>query len=104
MSYLSDLKNGVLSPAGFFKKSIGWFAKQTGLTDAKVDELVAKADQATDEHAAQVEAIFAGLIATAFPALPAAARDVLAHRAATAGLEVVDVGIGAAGAMIKANN
>lgn len=104
MSYLSDLKAGALTPLGFLKKSVGWFARQAGLTDDKVDELVKEADRLTDEHVAEVEAIFGGLIAQAFPALPSAAREVLAHRAAVAGLEAIDMGIGAAGAVIKANN
>lgn len=104
MSYLSDLKNGKLTPVQFLKQSVGWLARQVGLTDDKVDELVAEADHATDAAVAGIEATIAGLIVTAFPALPEAARLVIAHRAAVAALETVDVAVSAAGSVIKANN
>jgi hypothetical protein len=101
MSYLSDLKKGVLSPLGFVKKSAGWLARQVGLDDDDVDELVAKADAATDLALDDATDLFSGLLAQAFPALPEKARQVIAHRAAMAGLEAIDTAVSAAGAVIK---
>ena len=104
MSYLSDLKSGKLSPLGFFKKSAGWLAREAGADDDMVDRVIAEADKATDEAVAAVEAALATVLATAFPVLPAAARDVISHRVAVMAMEQVDVAISAAGAVIKANN
>ncbi len=104
MSYISDLKNGKLTPLGFFKKSAGWFAREAGADDATIDALVAKADKATDEAVIIVEAALSTVLATTFPALPAAAREVVSHRVAVMAMEQVDVAISAAGAVIKEHN
>lgn len=104
MSYLSDWKNGKLTPLGFFKKSAGWFARQAGADDATIDRVVAETDKATDDAVPQVEMAIRTVILTAFPALPPAAVDVVAHRVAVMAMEQVDVAISAAGAVIKANN
>ena len=103
-SYLSQLKSGALSPLGFFKKSAGWFARQAGADDATIDALVEKADKATDDAVAIVEGAIVAAISAAFPALPASAAVVVAHRVAVMAMEQVDVAISAAGAVIKDAN
>lgn len=104
MSYLSDLKNGVLTPWGFLKKSAGWLARQSGLSDADVDALEAQADQALDVAEAAIEAAVGQALAQAFPIIPEKTRAVLAHQAARTAAESVNTAISAAGAFVKANN
>jgi hypothetical protein len=104
MSYLTDLRAGTLSPIAFFKKSTGWLARQAGLSDNKVDELVKDGEAAIDRHATEIEASLNLMLAAAFPALPETARQVVAQRATMAAIQAADLGIGAAGAMIKSVN
>lgn len=104
MSYLSDLKAGKLDPIGFFKRSAGWLARQAGADDETVDRVIADVDKKTDALVDGVEGAISALLASSFPALPGAARAVIAHRVAVLAMEQVDVAISAAGAVIKANN
>lgn len=103
-SYLDNWVEGRFTPLQFFKKSAGWFARKAGADDATVDALVARADKATDDAVGAVETAITGAILAAFPALPAAAVAVVAHRVAVMAMEQVDVAISAAGAVIKDAN
>lgn len=101
MSYLSDLKSGKLSIPGFAKKSAGWLARLAGFSDAKIDAIVQRADQLTDAAEDDAAKVFEGLIANAFPAVPSGLRQVLALRAAHAGLQLIDAGLAGLGEELK---
>ncbi|MFN3522291.1 MAG: hypothetical protein ACK4YQ_08570 [Phenylobacterium sp.] len=103
-SYLSRLKSGEFTALEFLKRSAGWLARQAGATDETIDELVFKADRATDEAVIVVEGAILAVLAKGFPALPAAAAAVVAHRVAVIAMEQVDTAISAAGAVIKDAN
>lgn len=101
MSYISELKKGALSPAGFVKRSAGWLARLAGFTDSKVDELVQKADAWTDEAEDEAAALFSAFIGRTFPAVPKQLRDVLALRGAQIGLQAIDAGLAGFGEELK---
>jgi hypothetical protein len=101
MSYASELKAGKLTVGQFLKKSAGWIARLAGFTDAKVDELVARADLLTDEVEDDVAAVFSVYIAQAFPIVPAKLREAAAIHAAQLGMKGIDMVLAGLGEELK---
>jgi hypothetical protein len=101
MSYLSELRSGAITPAQFLKKSAAWLADLVGLTDAKIDEVVAAADKATDEAEERAKELFSALIAQSFPAVPGGLRDVVVEQAVQVAFKVIDAGLAGFGEELK---